>query len=175
MTGHTAQVLDILIVHDPREPAKKCSLTPLRGMEGVRFVSTRAGERVDAAGRVWLHPDGEDLSAADRGIGLLLIDCTWHRLEALSRCIEGNPIKRRLPQLVTAYPRRSKLGRDPEHGLASIEALYAAMALLNSPRPELLAQYRWAAEFLSANPQLRMGSGLPLTHSGTGTAVPVPE
>ena len=68
-------------------------------------------------------PDGEDLSQADRGIRLLLVDCTW----------------RRLPKLVTAYPRRSKLTPDPEHGLASVEALYAAMALLDGPRPELLA------------------------------------
>ena len=65
-----AGTLDILIVHDPREPAKKCSLTPLRGMAGVRFVPVRAGQRVDAGRRIWLHPDGEELSQADRGIGL---------------------------------------------------------------------------------------------------------
>ena len=146
--------LDILIVHDPREPAKKCSLTPLRGMPGVRFVPLRSGQRVDAGRRIWLHPDGEELSQADRGIGLLLVDCTWRRLPKLSTCIDGELLKRSLPRLVTAYPRRSKLTPDPEHGLASVEALYAAIALLEVPRPELLAHYHWAAEFLAANPNL---------------------
>ncbi len=146
--------LDILIVHDPREPAKKCSLTPLRGMEGVRFVPVRAGQRVDAGRRLWLHPDGDELGQADRGIGLLVVDCTWRRLSMLSTCIDGELLRRRLPKLVTAYPRRSKLTPDPENGLASVEALYAATALLDGPRPELLAGYHWAAKFLAANPEL---------------------
>jgi len=149
-----AAALHILIVHDPREPAKKCSLTPLRGMPGVSFVPLRSGQRVDAGRRIWLHPDGEELSPADGGIGLLLVDCTWRRLSKLSTCIDGELLRRRLPKIVTAYPRRSKLTPDPEHGLASVEALYAAMALLDGPRPELLANYRWAVEFLAANPEL---------------------
>ena len=147
-------MVDILIVHDPREPARKCSVTPLRGMAGVRFQSVRFGRRVDAGRRIWLHPDGEDLGPADRGIGLLLVDCTWHRVPKLARWIDGELLPRRLPRLVTAYPRRSKLARDPEHGLASVEALYAATALLDEPRPELLASYRWASAFLAANPEL---------------------
>jgi pre-rRNA-processing protein TSR3 len=150
--------VDILIVHDPREPAKKCSLTPLRGMAGVRFVSLQSGGRIDAGRRLWLHPDGDELGPADRGLGLLLVDCTWRRLSKLSQGIDGDLVRRRLPKLVTAYPRRSKLLPDPEHGLASVEALYAALALLDDPRPELLAQYRWAAEFLAKNPGLRTGS-----------------
>ena len=146
--------MDVLIVHDPREPAKKCSLTPLRGMAGVRFVPMHGDKRVDAGRRIWLHPDGEELGPADRGVGLLLVDCTWRRLARLSKRIDGELLRRRLPKLVTAYPRRSKLMLDPEHGLASVEALYAAIALLDVPCPELLAHYRWAAEFLAVNPDL---------------------
>ena len=146
--------MDVLIVHDPREPARKCSITPLRGMAGVRFESASAGRRVDAGRRIWLHPDGEELRPEDGGIGLLLIDCTWRRVPKLSKRIDGELLRRRLPNLVTAYPRRSKLTPDPEHGLASVEALYAAIALLYGPRPELLARYRWADEFLAANPGL---------------------
>lgn len=141
-------------MHDLREPSRKCSLTPLRGLAGVRFVPVRGNERVDAGRRIWLHPDGDELGPADRGIGLLLVDCTWHRVPKLSRRIDGDLVRRRLPHFVTAYPRRSKLGRDPEHGLASVEALYAALALLDAPHPELLAQYRWADDFLAANPEL---------------------
>jgi pre-rRNA-processing protein TSR3 len=149
--------VDILIVHDPREPAKKCSLTPLRGMRGVRFVPVRGDQRVDAGRRIWLHPEGDELGPDDRGIGLLLIDCIWRRVPALSKRIDGELLRRRLPNLITAYPRRSKLTPDPEHGLASVEALYAAMALLDAPCPALLAHYRWAAEFLAANPDLPRG------------------
>ena len=29
---------EVLILRDPRESVKKCSLTPLRGLEGVRFL-----------------------------------------------------------------------------------------------------------------------------------------
>jgi pre-rRNA-processing protein TSR3 len=146
--------VDILIAHDPREPANKCSITPLRGMAGVRFLSMTGGKRFDVGRRILLHPDGDELGPDDRGTGLLLIDCTWRRLPKLLKRIDGELILRRLPQLVTAYPRRSKLVPDPEHGLASVEALFAAVALLEAPRPELLAHYRWAAEFLAANPNL---------------------
>ena len=146
--------MDILIVHDLREPARKCSVTPLRGMDGVRFVPSVGGRRVEVGRRIWLHPDGEELGPPDRGLGLLLIDCAWHRVPTLARRIDGDLVRRRLPKLVTAYPRKSKLGRDPEHGLASVEALYAAVALLEGARPDLLAHYRWAGAFLAANPGL---------------------
>jgi len=146
--------MDVLIVHDPREPAKKCSLTPLRGMPGVRFVPVTGAARVDAGRRIWLHPEGDELGPADRGIGVLLVDCTWRRVSKLSKLIDGELLQRRLPNLVTAYPRRSKLQPDPEHGLASVEALYAALALLGAPHPELLTHYRWAAEFLATNPSV---------------------
>jgi len=149
--------VDILIVHDPREPTKKCSITPLRGMLGVRFVPLRGTKRVDAGRRIWLHPAGDELRPEDRGIGQLLIDCTWRRVSSLSKRIDGELLPRRLPNLVTAYPRRSKLTPDPAHGLASVEALYAATALLGDPCPELLAGYRWAEEFLAANPELPRG------------------
>ena len=146
--------MDILIVRDPKEPSKKCSLTPLRGMQGLRFISLRGGRRIDAGKRIWLHPDAMELSAADRGNDLLLIDCAWRKLANFSKLIDGELLPRRLPKLVTAYPRRSKVAIDPEDGLASVEALYAAVALLAAPRPELLANYHWAAEFLAANPEL---------------------
>ena len=143
--------MHILIAHDPREPKNKCSVTPLRGMEGVSFVPLPPGARLDAGHRIWLDVAGDELTAADRGLDLLLIDSTWRRIPTLSRRIHGDLVRRRLPRLVTAFPRRSKLVPDPEHGLASVEALYAATVILGSPRPELLTSYRWAGEFLAAN------------------------
>jgi pre-rRNA-processing protein TSR3 len=146
--------LDILILRDPRESPKRCSLTPLRGMQGVRFVQHHPDLELEAAGRILLHPDGELLDARDADAGLLLIDCSWRRLDLLLRAVRGDPARRRLPALVSAYPRRSRTFPDPERGLASVEALYAASALLGRVRPELLAEYRWKAQFLEANPDL---------------------
>ena len=74
--------IDVLILRDPRESAKKCSLTPLRGRPGVRFVPFHPERTVDAAGRVLLHPDGDELREEDAGRGLLLVDCCWRRLPA---------------------------------------------------------------------------------------------
>lgn len=146
--------LDVLILRDPRESTKKCSLTPLRGMSGVRFVNYDRDRRVDARGRILLHPDGDEIGAEDRGRSLLLVDCAWRRVGDLLATVGGDPTPRRLPPLATAYPRRSRTFADPERGLASIEALYAALALLGEPRRELLDGYRWAAEFLAANSDL---------------------
>jgi len=148
-------MLDILIVRDPREPWRKCSLAPLRGMEGVRFVAYRPDRRIDAGARVLLHPDGELLSERDRGAPLLVVDCAWRRLPTLLRTIDGEVRPRRLPPFATAYPRASKLFEDPEQGLASLEALYAASVVLGEPWPALLDRYPWRERFLELNPPLQ--------------------
>jgi pre-rRNA-processing protein TSR3 len=146
--------LDVLILRDPRESTRKCSLTPLRGMPGVRFVSYDRDRRVAAGKRILLDPVGDELAPDDASVPLLLIDCSWRRVPELRATIDGELSPRRLPPFVTAYPRKSKTFADPARGLASIEALYAALALLGQPRSELLARYRWADEFLSLNPEL---------------------
>ena len=145
---------DVLILRDPRESTKKCSLTPLRGVPGVEFRTYHPDRRVDATGRVLLDPEGEELSEADAGRGLFLIDCAWRRVPSLRRTVDGEPIRRRLPELTTAYPRKSSTFEDPATGLASIEALYAAACVLYGPHPELLEHYRWRDAFLAANPGL---------------------
>lgn len=143
--------MEILILRDPRESAAKCSLTPLRGLPGVRFVEYHPERRVDARGLVLLDPEGDPLGPDDRGRGLFLIDCSWRRVRSLRRTVDGDPVRRRLPVLRTAYPRRSATFPDPDAGLASVEALYAATVLLGEPREELLRDYRWREEFLAAN------------------------
>lgn len=147
-------MIDVLIVRDPRESVAKCSLTPLRGLRGIRFVSYDSDRRVEVGGRVLLHPEGEPFLPTDRGAPLLLLDCAWRRLPTLLGSLDGACVRRRLPPLVTAYPRRSKTFEDPARGLASVEALYAALVLLGDRRPELLAGYRWASEFLTLNPSI---------------------
>ena len=148
--------LDILILRDSRESPRKCSLTPLRGKPGIHFVNYHPERTHQAAGRILLHPDAPELRAADAdaGAGLLLVDCAWRRLPGLLRTVAGDPLPRSLPSLVTAYPRKSDIFSDPAVGLASIEALYAAVAILSGPTPELLDGYRWAEQFLASNPTL---------------------
>ena len=152
---------DILILRDPRESKKKCSLTPLEGQDGVRFVRYDRDRRLDAGGRVLLDPDGEPFSAADTGKPLLLIDCAWRRVPQLLRTVDGPLECRRLPDLVTAYPRVSRFFEDPVRGLASIEALYGAALLLGMPPEGLLDGYRWREDFLETNAELlaAMASG----------------
>ena len=145
---------DVLVLRDPRESSRKCSLTPLRGMPGIRFVEYAPERRLDASRRILLHPDGEPLVPADAELGLLLVDCAWRRVPQLLATVDGEPIRRRLPPLATAYPRRSRIFEDPSRGLASVEALYAALALLGRPRPDLLEHYRFRDAFLAANPGL---------------------
>jgi len=146
--------VDVMILRDGRESTAKCSLTPLRGMPGLRFQSWRPEDRYAVGKRILLHPGGELLSAADAGSDLLLLDCAWRRVPLMRASLDGELALRRLPRLQTAYPRRSKLFEDPNEGLASVEALYAALAILGAPRSELLDGYRWRADFLSANPTL---------------------
>ncbi len=145
--------LDILILRDPRESVRKCSLTPLHRAEldDVRFVRFHPDKTIDGGGRVLLDPEGDEITEEDRGFGLVLIDCCWRRLPRLRQSLVGELRPRRLPPLVTAYPRRSFKFDDPDAGLASIEALYAATVLLGEPRPELLTGYHFADEFLRLN------------------------
>jgi pre-rRNA-processing protein TSR3 len=147
--------LDILILRDGRESKAKCSLTPIVGLPGVRVVLYHPERRVEAGGRILLHPEGDELGPLDRGRDLLLIDCSWRRVPKLLATVDGPLLARRLPPLASAYPRRSKTFRDPAQGLASIEALYAATVILGEPRPELLEGYCWREPFLTANPGLR--------------------
>jgi pre-rRNA-processing protein TSR3 len=144
----------VLILRDPRESTKKCSLTPLRGKPAIEFVRYDRERRVPVGERILLHPEGELLSAADRDRDLLLVDCAWRRVDSLLATVEGELVHRRLPPLRTAYPRTSKLFQDPPTGLASVEALYAALFLLGEPRSDLLTEYRWRDEFLRLNPEL---------------------
>ena len=141
----------ILILRDPRESIKKCSLTPLRGKPGVVFQSYYRDRRIEAGGRVLLDPEGAPFTEADRGRGLFLIDCSWRRVGQLAETVDGVVERRRLPELETAYPRKSRIFEDPATGLASIEALFVATLLLGEPRLDLLDEYRWRDGFLETN------------------------
>ena len=143
----------VIVVH-PRERRSKCSVEPLRDRDGFLFCTfphpgTDRHHRLCATGDRW-----PDLSEADSDRGLLLLDGTWRlaaRMEPFFQHVEV----RSLPMMQTAYPRKSEVYADPSEGLATIEALYAALRLLNRDTTGLLDHYHWREQFLHFNPWLR--------------------
>jgi pre-rRNA-processing protein TSR3 len=139
-----------IIVRDRRENPKKCSILPLRGRADLVWLAYPTDSRPDLTGYIRLAADGPALSPADAASGLLLLDGSWRRAEAMSRAFENIP-PRSLSGYQSAYPRVSKKGTDPTNGLASVEALFLAYHILGRPTAGLLEHYHWADEFLKGN------------------------
>lgn len=142
--------LPVIIVRHPAENPRKCSVYPLRGRSGIVFLNYPVSRVPDLSNYVRLAAEGPALSAQDAGKGILLLDGSWRWAGAMTRDFEQVP-PRSLAGWKTAYPRVSKLGTDPDNGLASVEALYLACHLLGLPTQGLLDHYRWAATFLEVN------------------------
>lgn len=139
---------EVVIIRHPKERLSKCSLQPLVGREGFTFYKGKEGFSFDATGYTLLALDAPVLSEKDAGRPLLLLDSTWRLLPQLEACVTGEPVKRTLPAVQTAYPRVSKIDRDPTQGLASVEALYLALKLIGHNDESLLNQYHWKTQFL---------------------------
>ena len=150
----------IIVVH-PRERRSKCSVEPLRGRDGFVFwqFPSRGPEPLD--GYVRLGLDGPLLGPDDAHRGLLVLDGTWRLTARMEADYEDLPV-RRLPDLQTAYPRTSKIFKDPPSGLATIEAVWAAYQLLGRSTDGLLDSYRWSEIFASTNLPLLDASWLPI-------------
>ena len=139
-----------IIVRHPKENPKKCSVLPLKGRSDIAFVQYPVKTPLTLEGYIRLAADGPALSVADRDAGILLLDGSWRWAGAMSRAFADVP-PRSLHSYKTAYPRVSKLGTDPDNGLASIEALFLAYHILGRPTDGLLDHYRWADDFLRLN------------------------
>ena len=139
----------IIVVH-PKERTSKCTVAPLRDRQGFEFwkFPNRGPESLDRYVRLGIG--GPLLSADDVESGLLVLDGTWKSAEKMEREFADIPV-RSLPAWKTAYPRTSKLYEDPEAGLATIEAIYAAFTHLGRSTKGLLDDYHWAEEFLKLN------------------------
>jgi pre-rRNA-processing protein TSR3 len=147
-----------VIVRHPRENPRKCSVLPLRGRPDLIFLPFPVRELPDLTGYVRLAAEGPELSVADGAAGVLLLDGSWRRAAAMTR-VFADISPRSLHGWQTAYPRVSKLGTDPDNGLASVEALYIAHHILGRPTEGLLDHYRWGAEFLEINGLARVHEG----------------
>jgi pre-rRNA-processing protein TSR3 len=139
-----------VIVRHPKENPRKCSVLPLRARPDLVIWKHPVVPPPQLENYVRLAAEGPELSGADAGRGILLLDGSWRWAAAMSRDFEEVP-PRSLHGYRTAYPRVSKLGTDPENGLASVEALFLAYHILGRPTAGLLDHYRWAEEFLGLN------------------------
>jgi pre-rRNA-processing protein TSR3 len=166
----------IVAIRHPREKRSKCSLMPVESLPGTIFRRAKPGFAYDGTGHLLLTPDAPVIGPQDAYLGddelhalelsgradlvtrggdghalrpILLLDSVWRLLPGLRAKVYGQPLERSLPQWVrTAYPRASKMTDDPECGLATVEALYAAVRLMGYDCPELLDGYRWREDFL---------------------------
>lgn len=139
-----------VIVRHPKENPRKCSVLPLRGRSDLVFHTYPLRRPLSLEGYVRLAAEGPELSAADAGCGLLILDGSWRWAETMTRDFHEVP-PRSLHGYRTAYPRVSKRGTDPDNGLATVEALFLAYHVLGRPTTGLLDHYHWAEEFLQLN------------------------
>jgi pre-rRNA-processing protein TSR3 len=139
-----------VIVRHNRESRQKCSVWPLRGRSDLLFLPYPVVDRPGLQNYIRLAAEGPELSAADASAGVLLLDGSWRWAAAMTRDFVDVP-PRSLRGFHTAYPRVSKLGTDPDNGLASVEALYLAYHILGRDTAGLLDHYHWREEFLRRN------------------------
>jgi pre-rRNA-processing protein TSR3 len=140
-----------VVIRHLKERISKCSLRFLHDRPEITFLRSKPGFTFDATGHTLLAVDAPELTPADAGRPLLLLDSTWRWLPQLLACVAGEPVRRSLPAGIrTAYPRTSKLFEDPANGLASVEALYAARRLLGDDDPSLLDGYHWKDAFVKS-------------------------
>ncbi|MFI3291064.1 MAG: hypothetical protein R3Y46_04190 [Opitutales bacterium] len=146
-----ATVKKILIRH-PKEKLKKCSLSPLKGRADCDFYKAHPDFTYDASNCIVLEIDAPLISEKDAGKALVMLDSTWALLPKLRSKLTGNFIPRSLPaNIQTAYPRISKIYQDPSKGLATIEALYAALRLSGQRDDTILDNYPFKDKFLEIN------------------------
>ncbi len=139
----------VIVVHKS-EKAKKCSVAPLRGTAGFDFYRFPLFEKPELPNFVRLGMDGPELGEADMDKGLLVLDGTWKRAAAMEKVFSDIPA-RTLPPWRTAYPRISKVFDDPHGGLATVEAIFAALTILGRNTDGILDHYHWKEAFLDLN------------------------
>ncbi len=142
----------IMVVH-PREKKRKCTVRHLRERSGFVFWKFPKRGVESVADYVRLGLGGPELGLEDANQGLLMLDGTWKLAARMEPFFNDVPL-RSLGPWQTAYPRVSKVFDDPSTGLATIEALFAALVQLQRPTTGILDQYHWGGEFQSLNADL---------------------
>ena len=99
----------------------------------MRILPYPLTEPLSFDGYIRLAADGPELSIADRRLRDFAAGWQLAVGEQDDRGISSRCRRGRCMGWKTAYPRVSKLGTDPDNGLASIEALYLAYHILGRP------------------------------------------
>ncbi len=141
----------VLILVRRGEDPRKCTVRPLRGDPGLDFLPYPLRQRPDLSLHLLLAPDAPPLTPADAGRPLLLLDASWRHAATMRRAVEPVEARSIPPGWRTAYPRRSKIHDDPGTGLATVEALFAALCTLGFRDDSLLRFYPWRDAFLDLN------------------------
>ena len=140
----------LIIVRRGEDPAK-CTVRPLRGSPGLDFLPYPLRPTPDLSRHLLLAPDAPPLTPADAGRPLLLLDASWRHAAKMRKAVEPVETRSIPPGWRTAYPRRSKIHEDPDTGLATVEALFAALCILGCRDDALLRFYPWRDAFLDLN------------------------
>ncbi len=143
-----------LILRHRRENLKKCSLRGLETRPDCRFYTYPKHPLPSLQGYILLCLDAPLLTPDDASKGVFLIDGTWRHTETMFSQLPHPHLfeMKSLPShFQTAYPRRQEDCSDPDRGLASVEALFAAYHILQRPTAGLLDHYHWKDLFLSKN------------------------
>ncbi len=141
----------VLIIVRRGEDPRQCTVRPLRGTPGLEFLPYPLRRAPDLSLHLLLAPDAPPLSRTDAGRPLLLLDASWRHAARMRRAIEPIEIRSIPSDWQTAYPRRSKIHDDPDQGLATVEALFAAFCTLGCRDDSLLRFYPWREAFLALN------------------------
>jgi pre-rRNA-processing protein TSR3 len=146
------------VIIDSGETANKCTIMPLSYRPDFCLFRVKgAGALGPLSSSILLHHEGRCLTEIKGSLSdvnsIASIDCVWRRLNGLIRRIKGTlPVFVRIPDgFETAYPRRSLLRTDPAGGLATIEAIFVASALLGNWDVSLLSEYYFGRDFVKKN------------------------
>ena len=138
-----------IIVH-PAENPKKCTIQHLRGYPGVVFQRFSQEKTFHFPNAFILGVDGPALSRRDNAMDMVVLDGTWRYAAQMIGAFSTLPV-RSIQGWRTAYPRVSKIYQDPDDGLATIEAIYAAFMIMGKDPQGLLDHYYWKDAFLKLN------------------------
>lgn len=140
----------LILVRRGEDPAK-CTVRPLRGTPGLEFLPYPLRQQPDLSRHLLLAPDAPPLAPADADRPLLLLDASWRHAGKMRKAVEPVEARSIPPGWKTAYPRRSKIHDDPDAGLATVEALFAARCVFGFRDDALLRFYPWRNAFLDFN------------------------
>src|SRR5690349_3448857 len=130
------------VVLESNETPNKCTIAPLEYRSDFTLWRSKGVSCFEKFRCLYLlHLEGECLSKVPKpestDFGVASIDCVWVRLVTLlAKIPEPLPKLGRVPDgFDAAYPTRSKNSDGPPGGLATVEAIFIAAALLRNWEP----------------------------------------